>query len=62
MKRSSLVLRRPGGFVAFVDEHKRCGDLDGGIDRGYVWLACSCGARTARPASRPPPAPARTAP
>jgi len=24
-------------------EHQRCGDLDGGRDSGYVWLACSFG-------------------
>jgi hypothetical protein len=32
-------------FVAFVEEHKRCGQLDGGQDNGRVWLECSCGAR-----------------
>jgi signal transduction histidine kinase len=30
-------------LVAFVAEHQRCGDLDGGRDDGYVWLQCSCG-------------------
>jgi hypothetical protein len=49
-------------LVAFVAEHQPCGDLDGGRDSGYVWLACSCGARIAHPATTPPPAPARTAP
>ena len=38
-------------LVAFVAEHQRCGDLDGGKDGGYVWIACSCGARVAHPAS-----------
>jgi len=28
-------------LMAFVAEHPRCGDLDGGRDGGYVWLACS---------------------
>ena len=43
-------------FVAFVDEHKRCGDLDGGVDHGNVWLACSCGAQIVHPVSVSPPA------
>jgi len=42
-------------LVAFVAEHQRCGDLDGGRDRGYVWLECSCGAQIAHPASEPAP-------
>ena len=45
---------------AFMQEHRRCGELDGGRDEGYVWLACSCGARIVHPASAPPPTPART--
>ncbi len=34
---------------AFRREHRLCRDLDGGVDRGRVWLACSCGAQTAHP-------------
>jgi len=30
---------------AFFQEHRRCGDLDGGFDGGSVWLACSRGHR-----------------
>jgi hypothetical protein len=30
---------------AFVAEHQRCGDLDGGKAGGYVGIAWSCGAR-----------------
>lgn len=41
-------------LVAFVREHERCGDLDGGLDDGCVWLACSCGAQIVPPASAPP--------
>jgi hypothetical protein len=37
-------------LVAFVREHQRCGELDGGRDNGYVWLACSCGAQITHPA------------
>ena len=29
---------------AFLQEHRRCGELDGGLDRGHVWMACNCGA------------------
>ena len=56
MKEAALFFGVLGAFVAFVDEHKRCGDLDGGIDRGYVWLACSCGAQIVHPAIAPAPA------
>jgi len=27
---------------AFVQEHRRCGELDGGVER--AWMACGCGA------------------
>src|SRR5216683_2762245 len=42
-------------LIAFVSEHRRCGEHHGGLDDGYVWLACSCGAHTAYPATAPPP-------
>lgn len=35
-------------LIAFVAEHRRCGELDGGLDDGYVWTPCSCGAKIAR--------------
>jgi hypothetical protein len=28
----------------FLQEHSRCGQLDGGVDRSRVWMACDCGA------------------
>ena len=34
---------------AFVQEHRRCGELDGGIEAGRVWVVCSCSARIDRP-------------
>jgi hypothetical protein len=40
-------------LVAFVAEHQRCGELDGGKESGYVCIACSCGARIAHPGDRP---------
>src|SRR5215470_3703490 len=37
-------------FDAFFLEHRRCGDLDGGVSSERVWLACvACGARIERP-------------
>jgi hypothetical protein len=39
-----------GTFVAFVDDHKRCGDLDSGLDNGHVCLECSRGAQLSHPA------------
>ncbi len=27
---------------AFVQEHRRCGELEGGADGERVWLACDC--------------------
>jgi hypothetical protein len=32
MKEAALFFGVLGAFVAFVDEHKRCVDLDGGVD------------------------------
>jgi hypothetical protein len=45
-----------GNLIAFLDEHLRCGELDGGRDDGYIWLACSCGAQVAHPANVAPAA------
>jgi hypothetical protein len=28
---------------AFVQEHKRCSDLEGGVDGDVVWMSCDCG-------------------
>ena len=49
-----------GALVAFVDEHKRCGELDGGRDEDYIWLDCSCGGKMVQSIDAPPPTPART--
>jgi hypothetical protein len=40
-------------LAAFLEEHRRCGDLDGDVDEDpaaadVVWLSCSCGARLMR--------------
>jgi hypothetical protein len=29
---------------AFLQEHRRCSDLDSGLDGDRVWMACTCGA------------------
>jgi hypothetical protein len=34
---------------AFMQEHRRCGDLDGGVEGERVWMACDCGASIAHP-------------
>jgi hypothetical protein len=33
---------------AFSTEHRRCGDLDAGVDGPVVWFDCECGAGIAR--------------
>ena len=40
-------------LTAFVAEHRRCGEMDGGLEGGVVWLGCTCSARLARPAAGP---------
>jgi hypothetical protein len=47
-------------LAAFVHEHQRCGDLDGGCDDGYVWLQCSCGGLLMQPERESPKASAAT--
>ncbi len=34
---------------AFLQEHRRCGELAGGVDGEIVWMACDCGAVIVRP-------------
>jgi hypothetical protein len=29
---------------ALYQEHRRCGDLDGGVEGDRIWMTCSCGA------------------
>ena len=38
---------------AFLQEHRRCGELDGGDAEGHVWIACECGASIAHPIQQP---------
>jgi hypothetical protein len=34
---------------AFLQEHRRCGELEGGIDWERGWMACDCAAGIAHP-------------
>lgn len=34
---------------AFMQEHRRCGELNGGVDGGRIWMACECGANIVHP-------------
>jgi hypothetical protein len=36
-------------LAAFLQEHRRCGDLDGGVDGEQVWMSCECGATVVGP-------------
>jgi hypothetical protein len=38
---------------AFLQEHRRCGDLDARVEAAVVWMACDCGARLVRPLDKP---------
>ena len=42
-------------LVAFLDEHRYCGELGGAVDEEWIWMTCTCGAvisRTLEPARR----------
>jgi hypothetical protein len=36
---------------AFLQEQRRCGELDGGVEDERVWMACECGAVLVRAAT-----------
>ena len=42
---------------AFMQEHRRCGELDGGVDRDHLWIVCDCGGGIAHPIRPPRPVP-----
>jgi hypothetical protein len=33
---------------AFFADHRLCGELNAGVEGEVVWIACDCGATTAR--------------
>ena len=37
---------------AFVQERRRCGHMDGGVEEGQVWSTCECGAEIGQPLHR----------
>jgi hypothetical protein len=50
--------RHVGEFIPVAErcqlegQHRRCGDLDAGVDGPIVWIACDCGGRMARRADQ----------
>ena len=38
---------------AFLQEHRRCGDLGPGIEPALVWMAWDCGGELVRPLDKP---------
>jgi hypothetical protein len=38
---------------AFLQEHRRCGELDAGVQPALVWMACDCGAELVRALNEP---------
>ncbi len=48
--------------MAFVAEAQRCGELNAGQDKGYVWMECSCGGLVMQPVNEPPRYPAASWP
>ncbi len=38
---------------AFVQAHRRCGDLDAGVEPARVWMTCECGAELMRHLDEP---------
>jgi hypothetical protein len=37
---------------AFSTEHRRCGELEAGVDGSVVWFDCACGARLTQASGR----------
>jgi hypothetical protein len=37
---------------AFLQEHRRCGQMDGGVGEGRGWMTCKCSAEIAQPLHR----------
>jgi hypothetical protein len=34
---------------AFFEERRRCGELNGGVEDGRLWMTCECGAKISLP-------------
>ncbi len=50
---SGITLGLLAALGAFVQEHRRCGELDGGVDGCRIWMACDCGADIVHPVEPP---------
>jgi hypothetical protein len=37
---------------AFLQEHRRCGEIDAAVEDDRIWMTCTCGARIERDADR----------
>jgi len=40
--RRASVASLPVAFDAFYLEHRRCGEVAGGVEGDRVWMSCSC--------------------
>lgn len=38
---------------AFLQEHRRCGELNASVEKCFVWMACECGAELVRVLDEP---------
>jgi hypothetical protein len=34
---------------AFLQEHRRCGEIDAAVEGDRVWMTCTCGGAISRP-------------
>ena len=49
MDRSAPATMITAALDAFYLEHRRCGELDAGVEDDRVWMSRSCGAVITRP-------------
>ena len=41
-------------LTVFVAEDQRCGEQESGLDKGYVWMRCSCSGLIMQPSRERP--------
>jgi hypothetical protein len=41
------------GFDTFYLGHRRCGELEAGVEPAFVWMVCDCGGELRRPLLEP---------
>jgi hypothetical protein len=49
-----LCLYRSDNALWGTVQHRACDDLDAGVERPVVWLACDCGAANRLPLTKAP--------